>query len=278
MPKSILITGASDGIGFEIARQAIDKGYAVTMLARDEKRLRDAVESLPYYCRPRFAAIDLTDEKQRRNYMIGMEEAEYVPDMLVNNAGVGVAGDFASEPWERLDKLFKLNMLATAHITHWMFNRMKARGEGTIVNMSSAVATRPAPWFAAYAASKAFINSLTQALHVEGKAHGVRVGVVHPPEVKAARRVAHRQKADLGSSLALHVLPSLTVETVARAVLNAAETGRRSVAPGPLTWLAMSTAGKLPEALDLYFMSQLFMRRDWLEEKLPYAPAKVRSS
>jgi uncharacterized protein len=278
MPKSILITGASDGIGFEIARQAIDKGYAVTMLARDEVRLRDAVESLPYFCRPRFASIDLTDEKQRRNYMIGMEEAEFVPDILINNAGMGVAGDFADEAWDKLDRLFKLNMLATAHITHWMFNRMKAKGQGTIVNMSSAVATRPAPWFAAYAASKAFINSLTQALHVEGKPHGVRVGVVHPPEVKAVRRVAYRQKADLGSSLALHVLPSLSVETVARAVLRAAENGKRSVAPGPLTWLAMSTAGKLPEGLDLYFMAQLFKRRDWLDKKTVASNPKVQPS
>ena len=190
MSKTVLITGASDGIGFEIAKLAIERGYTVTLLARDQARLWEAVESLPWETRPRFAAIDLTDEKQRRNYMIGMDEAEYVPDILVNNAGIGVAGDFSDVPWEKLEKLFSLNMIATAHLTHWMFNRMKARGSGSIVNMSSAVATRPTPWFAAYSSSKAFINSLSQALHVEGKPFGVNVSVVHPPEVRTRRLVS----------------------------------------------------------------------------------------
>ncbi len=266
MPRTILITGASDGIGLEIARLALERGYSVTMLARDEARLRDAVETLPPERRPRFASIDLTDDRQRRNYMIGMQEADYVPDILVNNAGIGVAGEFSDVPWEKLEKLFTLNIMATAHLTHWMFNRMKARGSGSIVNMSSAVANRPAPWFAAYSASKAFVNSLSQALHIEGKSHGVNVSVVHPPEVRTNRSV-NRQKAELGSTLALHVLPSLSAVTVARAVLHAAENGTRSVAPGMLTWLAMASAGKIPAGLDLYLMSVLFRRRPWLEAK-----------
>jgi uncharacterized protein len=265
MPKTILITGASDGIGFEIARQALAQGYIVTMVARDETRLREAVECLPQHQRPRFASIDLTDESQRRNYMIGMEEAEFVPDILINNAGIGFSGDFADVPWEKLEKLFSLNMIATAHLTHWMFNCMKARGHGAIVNMSSAVANRPAPWFAAYSASKAFISSLSQALHVEGKPFGVRVCVVHPPEVRT-QRLVNRQKADLSATLAMRVLPSLPAVTVARAVLRAAETGQRSSAPGVLTWLAMATAGKMPDGLDLFFMSVLFRRRPWLEQ------------
>lgn len=274
MPKTVLITGASDGIGLEIARQAMGLGYSVTMLARDETRLRQAVDNLPWGLRPRFASIDLTDERQRRNYMIGMEEADYTPDILVNNAGIGVAGEFADVPWEKLEKLFALNMIATAHLTHWMFNRMKVRGSGSIVNMSSAIATRPAPWFAAYSASKAFINSLSQALHVEGKPYGVHVAVVHPPEVRT-RRLVNRQKADLDATLALYVLPSVSALSVAHAVLQAAEQGRRSVVPGVFTWLAMATAGKLPARLDLFLMSVLFRRRPWLEKNTAEKPTST---
>ena len=114
--------------------------------------------------RPRIMAVDLTDERSRKAFLIFLEEAELVPDILVNNAGIGAAGEYADAPWEKLDTLFRLNMLAVAHLNHWAVKRMKARGSGAIVNMSSAVATRPAPYFAAYAASKAFINSLSQAL------------------------------------------------------------------------------------------------------------------
>jgi uncharacterized protein len=266
MSKTVVITGASDGIGFEIARKSVDLGYTVFMLARDPDRLRAAADNIMGPMRPRFMAVDLTDERSRKAFLIFMEEAELVPDILVNNAGIGSAGDYAEVPWEKLESLFRLNMLAVAHLNHWALKRMKARGSGAIVNMSSAVATRPSPYFAAYAASKAFINSLSQALHVEAKPYGVSVSVVHPPEVRTRPNV-NRQKADLSGTLALRLLPSIADYAVAKVVLKAAHSGQRSVAPGIITWLAMATAGKLPEWLDLMLMAQLFKQRSWLKPK-----------
>lgn len=263
MTKVVLITGASDGIGLEIARQSVAMGYAVFMLARDPDRLRRAAETVPGEKRPRFVSVDLTDERALDEFFIGMDEAELVPDILVNNAGIGTTGAFADESWEKLDALFKLNMLATSRLNHWAVSRMIKRGSGAIVNMSSAVANRPSPWFAAYAASKAFINSLSQALHVEAKPHGVSVSVIHPPEVRASSMV-NRRKADLSSTLALRLLPSVSEYAVAKAVLNAAHKGKRSVALGVVTWAAMATAGKLPAGLDLMLMSMLFRHRPWL--------------
>jgi uncharacterized protein len=267
MSKTVLITGASDGIGFEIARKSVDRGYTVFMLARDPDRLRHAADNILGAIRPRIMAVDLTDERSRKAFLIFLEEAELVPDILVNNAGIGVAGDYADAPWDKLDALFRLNMLAVAHINHWAVKHMKARGSGVIVNMSSAVATRPSPYFAAYAASKAFINSLSQALHVEAKPYGVTVTVVHPPEVRTRHNV-NRQKADLHGTLALRLLPSIADYTVAKVVLKAADGKRRSVAPGAITWLAMATAGKLPEWLDLFLMAQLFRKRAWLQPEI----------
>jgi uncharacterized protein len=266
MSKTVLITGASDGIGFEIARKSVDLGYNVFMLARDPERLRRAADNIMGAMRPRFMAVDLTDERSRKAFLIFMEEAELVPDILINNAGIGSAGEYAEVPWEKLESLFRLNMLAVAHLNHWALKRMKARGSGAVVNMSSAVATRPSPYFAAYAASKAFINSLSQALYVEAKPFGVSVSVVHPPEVRTRPNV-NRQKADLSGTLALRLLPSIADYTVAKAVLKAAHGGQRSVAPGLVTWLAMATAGKLPEWLDLMLMAQLFKQRPWLKPK-----------
>jgi uncharacterized protein len=273
--KIVLITGASDGIGFEIARKSVDRGYTVFMLARDPDRLRLAADNILGAMRPRFMAVDLADERSRKAFLIFMEEAELVPDILVNNAGIGVAGEYAEAPWEKLEALFRLNMHAVAHINHWALKHMKARGSGAIVNMSSAVATRPVPYFAAYAASKAFINSLSQALHVEAKPHGVSVSVVHPPEVRTRANI-NRQKADLSDTLALRLLPSIADYTVAKAVLKAAHGGQRSVSPGIVTWLAMATAGKLPAWLDLIFMTVLFKQRSWLKPKDQPLPAKPK--
>jgi uncharacterized protein len=266
MSKVVLITGASDGIGFEIARKSVDLGYSVFMLGRDSDRLRHAAANIMGPFRPRFMAVDLTDERSLTAFLIFMEEADLVPDILVNNAGIGVAGEYVELPWDKLEQLFRLNMLAVAHLTHWTLKRMKARGSGAIVNMSSAVATRPSPYFAAYAASKAFINSLSQALHVEAKPYGVSVSVVHPPEVRTRPNV-NRQKADLTGTLALKFLPSMADYTVAKVVLKAAHGGQRSVAPGLVTWAAMASAGKLPEWLDLMLMAALFKQRAWLKRK-----------
>jgi uncharacterized protein len=277
MSKTVLITGASDGIGFEIARKSVDLGYNVFMLARDPERLRRAADNILGPMRPRIMAVDLTDGRSRKAFLIFMEEAELIPDILVNNAGIGSAGEYAEVPWEKLEQLFRLNMLAVAHINHWALKRMKARGSGAIVNMSSAVATRPSPYFAAYAASKAFINSLSQALYVEAKPYGVSVSVVHPPEVRTRPNV-NRQKADLSGTLALRFLPSIADYTVAKVVLKAAHGGQRSVAPGIITWLAMATAGKLPAWFDLMLMTQLFKQRSWLKPKempLPIKPGEV---
>jgi uncharacterized protein len=275
MTKTVLITGASDGIGFEIARKSVDLGYNVFMLARDPDRLRRAVDNIMGPMRPRIMAVDLIDERSRKAFLIFLEEAELVPDILVNNAGIGIAGEYADAPWEKLDALFRLNMLAVAHLNHWAVKRMKARGSGAIVNMSSAVATRPSPYFADYAASKAFINSLSQALHVEAKPYGVSVSVVHPPEVRTRPNV-NRQKADLSGTLALRLLPSMADYTVAKVVLKAAHGGQRSVAPGLVTWLAMASAGKLPAWFDLMLMAQLFKQRSWLQPKDTAVPAKPK--
>jgi short chain dehydrogenase len=107
MTKVVLITGASDGIGLEIARQSVAMGYAVFMLARDPDRLRRAAETVPGEKRPRFVSVDLTDERALDEFFIGMDEAELVPDIrrVMGKAGRTVqaqhAGHLAAEPLGR---------------------------------------------------------------------------------------------------------------------------------------------------------------------------------
>ncbi len=205
------------------------------------------------------AAVDLTDRTASESFLRDLDARAYTPDVLINNAGQGLSGPFVDSDWHQVASVLDLNMLALARLTHWGAGRMRAVGRGTIVNLSAAVATRPVPWFAAYAASKAFVTNLSQALDYELKPHGVRVSVVHPPAVRTS--FADQNKADLRSTLVLKLFPSVGAATVARAVRAAVRRQRRSVIIGPVAAIVMGTAPIMPRVLDLPFMSLLFKAR-----------------
>jgi short-subunit dehydrogenase len=254
-----LITGASDGIGLETARLAALEGAAVLMVARDRAKLTEAAAGVTGRIAPETAAVDLSDPAALEAFLASLDARDYLPDVLVNNAGQGMSGVFADADWPRLDAMLRLNVNALARLTHWAARKMKARGSGAIVNLSAAVATRPVPFFAAYAASKAFVNNLSQAIHHELKPFGISVSAIHPPAVRTG--FAGPEKADLKSTLVLKLFPTVGPKTVARAVLSAAGRHRRSVIVGPVASIVMGTAPIMPRGLDLAFMSLLFKGR-----------------
>jgi short-subunit dehydrogenase len=269
----VMITGASDGIGLETARQYVAEGARVLLISRDSEKLRAAADSLGDSVE--VAAVDLTDRTATESLLRRLDARGYTPDVLVNNAGQGLSGRFVESDWSQVDSMLELNMLALARLTHWAARRMKVVGRGTIVNLSAAVATRPVPWFAAYAASKAFVTNLSQALDYELKPHGVRVSVVHPPAVRTS--FADQKKADLRSTLVLKLFPSIGAATVARAVRAAVRRRRRSVIVGPVAAIVMGTAPIMPRVLDLPFMSVLFKARGSARTSARLAPSKIQT-
>jgi short-subunit dehydrogenase len=256
MTSTYLITGASDGIGLETARLAAEAGAAVLMVARDAARLQAAADALPGTIRPEIAAVDLTDAVALDAFLEELDGRGYVPDVLVNNAGAGASGAFVDADWHKLDAMLRLNVRALARLSHWAAGGMKARGYGSIVNLSAAVATRPTPYFGAYAATKAFVTNLSQAMHSELGGAGVHVAAIHPPAVRTS--FADADKADLKSTLVLKLFPSVGPKTVARAVMSAVRHKRRSVIVGPVAGIVMATAPIMPRGLDLAFMTLLF--------------------
>lgn len=259
MSTTYLITGASDGIGLETARLAAREGAAVLMVARDAVRLQAAAATVTGAVPPETAVVDLADAAALEAFLARLDARSYVPDVLVNNAGQGLSGAFADSDWARIEAMLRLNVNALARLTHWAARAMRARGAGAIVNLSAAVATRPTPYFAAYAASKAFVTNLSQAVHHKIRPFGVSVSAVHPPAVRTG--FAGSDKADLASTLVLKLFPTVGPRTVARAVLSAARRQRRSVIVGPVAGIVMGTAPIMPRGLDLAFMSLLFKGR-----------------
>jgi short-subunit dehydrogenase len=208
---------------------------------------------------PEIAAVDLSDAAALGQFLATLDARGYVPDILVNNAGQGASGAFIAADWAKLDAMIRVNVVGLATLSHWAATRMARQRRGAIVNLSAAVATRPTPWFAAYAASKAFVNNLSQALDKELRGSGVSVSAIHPPAVRTS--FADPAKADLRSTLVLKLFPTVSAATVARAVLNAAARRRRSVIVGPVAWIVMASAAIMPRGLDLAFMTLLFKGR-----------------
>ena len=259
MTKTYLITGASEGIGLEVARLATAAGAAVLMVARDAAKLQAAANALPGPIRPQIAAVDLADAQALDAFIADLDAHGYMPDVLVNNAGHGASGAFVDADWAKVDAMLRLNMNALARLSHWAARGMKARRSGSIVNLSAAVATRPTPYFAAYAASKAFVTNLSIAMNSELRAHGVSVSAIHPPAVRTSFGTAG--KADLKTTLVHKLFPTVGPKTVARAEMSAVRRRRRSVIIGPVAGIVMGTAPILPRGFDLAFMTLLFKGR-----------------
>lgn len=252
----VLITGASTGIGLEFAKLAARYGARTLMVARDANRLEHAARSIKGTHSPQLFVADLSKTVEVEELIAKLERSGLAPDMLINNAGAGASGDFVSDNWPKLDAMIRLNINALARLSHWAAGRMVKKGRGAIINLSAAVATRPTPYFGAYAATKAFVTSLSQAMSAELKDKGVSVTAVHPPAVKTS--FADAGKADLRSTLVMKLFPAVSATYVARAALKAALNGRRSIMVGPIAAVIMATAPIMPRSLDLAFMGLLF--------------------
>lgn len=245
-----LVTGASSGIGTEIARALAARGYGVTLVARREDRLLElaseltAAHGVPAEVLP--CDLGVTSERDR---MAGeLERLELDVDVLVNNAGFGYSGDFADAPRQRQLDMVALNCDAVVDLCGRYLPGMRSRSSGAVINIASTAAFQPLPGTATYAATKAFVLSFSEGISEELKGSGVTVTAVCPGPV----RTEFGETAGVGN--AEDKLPGvfwMTPDQIAESALTAADKGKRSVIPGPLNH-AGSIAGRYsPRTLSL---------------------------
>ena len=177
-----LITGASSGLGVDFAHELAADGYSLVLVARRENRMRELASELEarHGVRTRVIAMDLSHPKIGTELKRQLDSEGIAVDVLINNAGFGVFGEFIEQPLERTLNMVQLNVASLTELTHLFAADMVQRKRGQIMLVASVVAYQASPNYAAYGASKAYVLSLGEALHEELKPHGVTVTVLSP--------------------------------------------------------------------------------------------------
>lgn len=255
--STALVTGASSGIGREIAKKLAGWKIPVLLVARSG----DALRSLAAEWRDSFGgdvdvlALDLTLDGAARQLEASTEEAGRPVDLLVNAAGFGYNGPFVEQPVEKTLEMLRLNILATTELTHRFLSRMRERRRGRILNVASTAGFLPMPYFAAYAATKAYVLSLTHALHEEAKSDGVTVSCLCPGYTKTAfHGVAGMRGAEATP------FPEMRADDVAEIGLRALEDGKAVVVTHLFDRLWIASGRLVPRGVPPKIAAAIFKR------------------
>lgn len=239
-----LVTGASAGIGDAFSRALAVRGMSLVLVARREDRLWELADRLAREHGTQTEVIpgDLGAPGAARSVWERAADGRSI-HLLVNNAGFGLQGRFDQLPLERQSEMVRLNCTAVLELAHLALPSMRSRGEGGILNVASVAAFQPVPRMAAYAASKAFVLSLSLALREENRDAGVRVVALCPGTVPTEFQEVAGFRRALGA-------PGVkTPDEVVRAALRALERGRGWTIPGATNRLGGVLGRLLPLSL-----------------------------
>ncbi len=251
-----IVTGASSGIGRAFALELARRGYAVLLVARRGDALqRVASEVAKQGGRAETLVADLA-APEGVDAVGNAAEALGDVGVLVNNAGAGAYGAFIDQPVGSEAAQVALNIGAVVGLTRRLLPRMVARGRGQVINLASILAFMPTPYFATYAATKAFVLHFSEALAYELRGTGVRVLASSPGIVKTEFATVAGYTAQEAA------LPQLTPEAVARVSLRAAAAGRVVRVIGATYRLLAFLVAITPRAIMRRIMGRMFSPRD----------------
>ena len=183
-----LITGASGGIGAELARLFAAAGFDLVLVARRKEKLDELKNELESAHKIKVSVFecDLSKDGAAQKVFAFTQEQNISVDVLVNNAGFGDWGLFAECNLEKQNQMIHLNILSLTELTRLFVPQMTERKSGRILNVASIASFMPGPKMSVYYASKAFVRSFTEALSVELKKTGVTVTALCPGQIGRA--------------------------------------------------------------------------------------------
>ncbi|HEY0793811.1 MAG TPA: SDR family oxidoreductase [Chthoniobacterales bacterium] len=244
---TVLITGASAGLGREFARQLAPVVSTMVLVARRHERLETlALElkvinpDLELFSRP----VDLGNEADLKRFADWLDESGLAIDLLVNNAGLGDQGPFVDGQWDRIEAMLRVNVYALTYLTYRILPRMQKAGCGAILNVSSVASFLPVPNMGVYAATKAYVTSFSEALRAELRGVNISVTTLCPgPVLTEFSDVAHRTTGSEAKAPEAFLVP---VQDVVRDALNGVARDRARVVPGALVNLVMTLVAFVP--------------------------------
>ena len=240
---SALVTGASSGIGAEMAHQLGRAGVPSVLVARRADRLREIAD---HYDGFEVFEADLGTNKGQQATMRRIASADDPIELVVNNAGFGTSGTFSDLDADRLADEVELNVKALTRLSNAALATMAQRGRGYLLNVSSVASFQAAPGLAVYAATKAYVTSLTEALHEEMRGTGVHVTALCPGLTKTEFQ-DHSNTSEYETAFPDFAWTS--VESVARAGLDGVARNRAVVVPGALYKGLVATSTMTPRGL-----------------------------
>jgi uncharacterized protein len=251
------VTGASSGIGAEIARELARRGQGVTLAARREERLQELADELAaeHGVPAETISVDVADERDRERMARELDERGLAVEVLVNNAGFGSGGAFVELDAEKEAAMVRTNVEAVVALTGMFVPAMVDRGRGSVLNVASLIAFQPVPFQATYGATKAAVLSFSDALHEELRGTGVTVTSVCPGPV----RTEFGEAGGFGG--ADDRIPGrlwLDADKVAEDAVNALENGDRITVPGTRNQIAALYGQHLPRFLLLPLVRRLW--------------------
>lgn len=253
MKHTVLITGASEGIGAELAKLFAINGHDLVLIARNPEKLLGFAEELREVHEVRVAtfARNLCDPIQVKEIYDTIHSEGIFIDFLINNAGNGYYGAFAETDWAKHEETIQLNVTALTYLTYLFLQDMKTEGRGRIMNVASTAAFQPGPQMALHYAVKAYVLHFSEALYQELKKEAITVTTFCPGPTQTGFQAAaglSRSRLVKGKTLA-------SASKVAEYGFMAMMQGKRLAIPGMLNKIMVVAIRFLPRPVTLRLMT-----------------------
>ncbi len=246
-----IVTGASSGIGAELARQLAPLCGDLILIARREDRLQNLADSITSWspgCNVITVACDLSDPESLLSLLAKLEAEEFAPDLLVNNAGLGDHGVIADADLDRINDMIDVNIRALTLLTRAVLPGMIRRGRGIVAQISSVASLIPVPLIGIYAATKAYVTSFSEALRIELAGTGVTSVAICPGPISTEfAAVAKRDASD--APIDAPPLLRVPLERAVSEMIGAIRARRARFIPGMGPRLVFAAVTAMPMAL-----------------------------